>query len=91
MALHLSYPRKSHNLEDLRLLYEEFKLLEPDVFSAWRSTEKDWPEDGERQLVPISFKVMDFLRSRVTSDSEAALIADWADFRRLIWGELRGT
>jgi hypothetical protein len=56
MALHLSYPRKSHNLEDLRPLYEEFKRVEPDVFGTWQSIEKNWPEDGERKLVPISIK-----------------------------------
>jgi hypothetical protein len=90
MALHLSFPRKSHSLEDLRPLYEVFKRVEPDVFGTWQSIEKDWPEDGERKLVPISIKVRDFLRSRVTSDSESALIAGWADFRRLMWSELRG-
>jgi hypothetical protein len=61
------------------------------VLSTWRSIEQQCPEDGKRQMAPISINIRNFLRSRVSFDSESALIAGMGDFRRLIWSEIRVT
>jgi len=87
MTIKLTYPVKSHQIEDLIPLYEEFKLVNPDIFGKWQELGKDFYNDDPAPYVPISKAVKEFLRERVEWESEAALIGAYADFGRLLYKE----
>ena len=84
MKIRLTYPNKSHETEDLRPLYEQFKALEPDVFQSWWEIEKKGRIDSPERLKDVHMSIRKFLMSRVEWDSNAALTGAFADFRRLI-------
>jgi hypothetical protein len=88
MSFKLTYPIKSHETEDLQPYYEEFKRLNPDLFSKWRDyalgsriEDREFPKD-------VSTAAIEFLRGRFDYESEAALISGYGDFGRLLYREL---
>ena len=84
MTIRLTYPVKSHETEDLRALYEEFKATNPDTFEAWRAIEAKGKIDSPDDLKDVHLKILEFMISRVEWESNAALTGAFADFRRLI-------
>ncbi|MDG5750730.1 hypothetical protein P8R33_06420 [Qipengyuania sp. XHP0211] len=94
--LKLTFPR-SHQLEDLRPLYEEFKLAHPAVFDEFRKRGKAYrdgtvPVPEEYSEDPVYSKALDsvssFLKSRTQWEFPSALTAAFMDFRRLLEREL---
>lgn len=88
MVIRLTYPIKSHETEDLRLLYEEFKRTNPDVFETWRHIETKNRISGPEELKDVHMSIREFLKARVEWESDASLTGAFADFRRLIAAEI---
>jgi hypothetical protein len=84
MRIRLTYPNKSHETEDLRPLYEEFKRAKPEVFERWKLIEAKEKLSGPDELKPVSKEIQEFLKSRVEWESQSAISGAIADFRRLI-------
>ena len=84
MVIRLTYPVKSHETDDLRPLYEEFKNSNRDVFEAWYKIEAKGKINSAEELKDIHREIREFLMSRVEWESNAALTGAFADFRRLI-------
>lgn len=84
----LTYPERSHQIEDLRPLYEEFKTVHADVFDYWRKRELSGDITLDNNLNEVAVCVEEFLKSRVEWHSNAALIGAFADFRRLMGKDL---
>jgi len=88
MTIRLTYPVKSHETEDLRPLYEEFKKTNPDIFEMWRLIEAKDRLEGPEELKGVHMSIREFLKSRVEWESDASLTGAFADFRRLIAAEI---
>lgn len=84
MAIRLTYPIKSHETEDLRPLYEEFRRVHPQTFSEWWQVEAKDRISGPDELKAVAHEIREFLKARVEWESDAALTGAFADFRRLI-------
>ena len=94
--LKLTFPR-SHQLEGLRPLYEEFKITHAAVFDEFRNRAKAYrdctvPVSEEYSEGPVYSKALDsvssFLESRTRWEFPSALTAAFMDFRRLSEREL---
>lgn len=88
MAFKLTYPKKSHQTEDLQPYYEEFKRLNPKLFRKWRDhargsrlADREFPND-------VSSAAIEFLRQRFEYESEVALLGAYSDFGVLLYREL---
>ena len=88
MAIRLTYPVKSHETEELRDLYEEFKLLHPDVYEEWRRIEAAGSIESPELLKHVHMSIREFLMTRCEWESNAALTGAFADFRRIIGREI---
>ena len=84
MVIRLTYPNKSHETEDLRPLYEEFKQSNPETFDLWYRIESKGKIDSPEELKGVHKEVREFLKARTEWESNAALTGAFADFRRLI-------
>jgi hypothetical protein len=85
----LTFP-KTHKTEHLRPLYEEFKLLYPDLINEWIKIESKAPYIDEDDLPPISNQVQVFLNSKVENEGPTSLIIAFLDFRKLLVKEYLG-
>jgi len=84
VKIKLTYPIKSHELRDLRPLYEEFRAEDVERFRAWCEIERKGKNLEPDDLKEIQYAIIDFLGKRTEWDSHAALVSAFADFRRLL-------
>jgi hypothetical protein len=93
--LRLTDPR-SHSLEELRALYDEFKVHSPDCFSLWKSVELHFrqlkggeADEASEKMTPVAIAIFDFLKARTEWESMGALILAFIDFRVLMSKDLQ--
>jgi hypothetical protein len=81
---------KTHKADDLRGLYEEFKVNSPAEFQLWLSIERSQDRVDNGELFTVQSAVYEFLKSRTLWDDEVALVFAWMDFRSLLSEEFFG-
>lgn len=84
--LRLTFPRKSHEPNDLAALLKEFKRLNPEIMELWDKL--SLADDFDPELyTPISRAVQKFLRARLDSESSVAIGGGYSDFGVLLYRE----
>ena len=93
----LTFPR-SHSREDIRPLFEKFKVQYPQEFEKWRTREEGYitgaiPSPAEFKIDPIfaatHYLADDFVRKETGCTNRAATGLVFLDFRVLINEEIK--
>jgi hypothetical protein len=87
----LTFPNKSHTLDDLQPYYERFKILHPDLFAIWRQHALSSRLDESDLSNEVYFTVIELIRANFEYDSETALISAFGDLGKLLYIELHGS
>ena len=97
MSLKLTFPR-SHDLEDLRPVYNDFREVHPDVYEEWlqhRLESFGKPLDPQTfdkpnpVVIRIHRKVKDYLATRVECVGSGGLLSGVSDFSDFMEEEVR--
>ena len=93
----LTFP-PSHDLEDLRPLYEKFRRYNPNLYNTWfkrvieiNTSRYDHAKSDESDSIVLrnNRKIKDFLLAEVECQSADALTSALADFQKLMWGDVK--